>query len=120
MERALLFTLGGREYALRLAQVDGLCEPGPVRPVHDAPAGVTGLTEWRGRLVTVLDLAALLGAEGAEERASIVRLAPPLEHSALHVPAVMRLGWIEDEVAEAPRLLDPLALVTRTAADTGS
>jgi chemotaxis signal transduction protein len=129
-ERALIFELGDRCYALRLATVDGLSEPGPVRRVHDAPHGVLGLAEWRGRLVTVLDLGALLGAGPIDGPASLVGLASPLAHAALHVPAAIRIGRVTGsgdgrEARKplpgngAPDLIDPFALVQRVAARAG-
>ena len=59
-ERALLFEFDRRPYGLRLGSVAGLGEAGEIRSVAGAPSSVLGLSDWRGRLLTVVDLAALL------------------------------------------------------------
>jgi chemotaxis signal transduction protein len=99
-ERALLFEFSGRSYGLKLGAVEGLGEPGSIRSVAGAPDAVLGLSDWKGRLLTVVDLAALLGEQppAPEEREPcLVRLASPLEHTALWVPVAVRLGWVAAE-----------------------
>jgi hypothetical protein len=136
VERALLFELGGRSYGLRLSAVDGMGETGPVRRVPMAPDEVFGLTEWRGRLLTVLNLEILLGQDGGGSgEPCLVCLAPPLERTALWVPAGVRLGWVPSagetansqplhslprqappgRDADPPQLIEPSALVRRIA-----
>ena len=46
---------------MSLDRVAGVDDPGEMRIVPGAPPSVVGLTEWRGRVVTVLDLAILTG-----------------------------------------------------------
>jgi hypothetical protein len=103
-ERALLFELAGRSYGLRIGSIEGLGEADSIRAVAGAPPFVLGLCEWRGRLLTVVDLPALLGTGGLEAAAGerpaapcLVRLAAPLDRTALYVPAAVRLGWTAAE-----------------------
>ena len=99
-ERALLFTLGGELFGLRLAVVDGLGEPVPVSPVPGAPSVVLGLIEWRGRVLTLLDLPRLVDRPAENDDAiCIIRLAPPLERTALRVPGAVHLGWVSSDTA---------------------
>jgi len=112
-EMHLVFRLGEREYALALAAIDGLADVGPIRPVRQSPAGVLGLTEWKGQLLTVLDLPALLGQATPNGSASLVRLAPPLDQVALYLPGNLHLsseplGQSED----SPTVLQPQQLVS--------
>jgi chemotaxis signal transduction protein len=80
-----------------LEQVAGLMDAGPVRTVAGAPAGVLGLAEWKGRLLTVLDLPALIGEGPRPEPASLVRLGPPYPFTALYVPATVRMEALQAE-----------------------
>lgn len=89
--RYVRFRLRDREYAIPLGAVSGLAESRPIREVAGSPAAVLGITEWRGRLFTVLDLPALLGDGPGDGPPCIVRLAEPFEATALLVPAAVRL-----------------------------
>jgi hypothetical protein len=109
----LRFRLARGDYALPLASVSGLAEPGPVRAVPGAPAGVLGLVEWHGRLLTLLDTPRLLNDAPQDEPGCVIRLAPPLDHTGLHVPASI---WMEEASAEVT-LLNPAQLVTRLEAE---
>jgi chemotaxis signal transduction protein len=112
-EALLVLSLARGRYALGLGQVAGLAACGPLRGVPLAPPVVPGLTEWRGRLLTVVDLPAILG-EGPRGRwETLVRIAPPHEHTALFVPGPVHL--IRDGAcggAECARL-DPAAILAR-------
>lgn len=55
----------GERYALRLAQVGALFAAPAVRPVPGPFAELLGLAGYRGTLVPVFDLAALLGRPGS-------------------------------------------------------
>ena len=66
-ERVLLFMLGNRRYGLDAERIVGLAEWGVVFPVPGSHRSVIGLTEWRGEILTVLDLAPLLGIEATDE-----------------------------------------------------
>jgi len=93
-ERLLRFALGENEYALCLRGVAGLASLGPVRAVPGTPPEIVGLAEWRGSLLTVLDLPLLLGCpatEGDELEACLVRLAAPLRGVAFFLPAPVHL-----------------------------
>jgi hypothetical protein len=142
-ERALLFEFDRRAYGLRLASVDGLAEAGEIRGVAGAPSSVLGLSDWRGRLLTVVDLASLLNEAvpaGGRQDGCLVRLAPPLENTALWIPVAVRLGWVAAEPdapgaellhalsleapsaleRQRPRFIEPVALIRALAAQLES
>ena len=99
-----------RAYALPLSCVDGLGELGEICRVPGAPLGVLGLTEWRGRLLSVLDLPRLLDDVAHEGRPCLVRLAAPLTHCALYVPSSVRLERVKSVEADDPHAAtDPAA-----------
>lgn len=91
-QRVLLLELKRERYALSLDAVAGLGEPGPIRKVHGAPRAVLGLVEWRGRLLTVVDLPRLVDDEGCPGAPCIVRLGTPLDNLALYVPGSVKLA----------------------------
>ena len=127
--RVLMFDLESCRYALRAAAVNGLAECGPLREVPGAPPAVMGLVEWRGHLLTVLDLPQLLGHATPNGPACLIRLAPPLQGTSLFLPVNVRMatlaslavpptpaaepGTVEHE-GRLIRLIDPSTLVRRT------
>ena len=131
-DRLLLFDLEQAHYALRAAAVHGLAECGPVRRVPGAPPSVLGLVEWRGHPLIVLDLPALLGHGTPSGPPCLIRLAPPLQGTALFLPVHARMAsgpaleaaeaggkvLIEHE-GHAIHLVDPAALVKRAEREIG-
>jgi hypothetical protein len=89
--RVLLLDLGSQRFALRAEIVAGLAECGICYAVPGAPPEVLGLTEWRGSVITVLDLQPTVGDAPPETPPCLVRLRPPLQHIALHVRAGLSL-----------------------------
>ena len=90
--RLLMFDLDSCHYAIRAAAVTGVAECGPVREVPGAPRSMLGLAEWRGHLLTVLDLPRLLGHATPSGPACLIRLAPPLQGTSLFLPVNVRLA----------------------------
>jgi len=116
--RWLVLRLGRGSYALHVDDVSGVAEPSRLRPVPLAPSGVLGLGQWRGRLLTVIDLPQVLGELPLDGPATLVRLAAPLEHTALLVPGPLRLVAADDDGRDRPRIdgrdherLDPARVV---------
>jgi len=93
--RVLLFDLAGRTWALVASDVDGLADCGPIRSLPGLPAEVLGFVEWRGNVLTALDLPRLLGVEGGPAPPCLVRLARPHQRVALFVPAALRMVEID-------------------------
>ena len=121
-ERRIVFKLDGRGCALSLDRVAGVDDPGEMRIVPGAPRAVVGLTEWRGRVLTVLDLAIMTGAPPFSGLRCLVVLAPPLDGTAFLVPAPVDLRSHEppDGPSRNPStllLLDPVGLVSVVGAE---
>jgi hypothetical protein len=108
-EARLVFDLRRRRFALPLLAASGVMDPGPVERVPGSPPGVLGLGQWRGRIVTVLDLARLTGDEAGCGGPRWVRLAPPLEHLVLQIAASVEIA--EAGHASDRPLLDAAVLV---------
>lgn len=138
-----VFHLRGRAYALPAAAVEQVAAaPAPV-PVPTAPAHVAGVVHLRGRILTVIDLAAALGldeggASGGPHRRLIVVAAWPhpwafVADATVGVRAVTGATTDEDDAGpvrshavldgDAVTVLDLDALVgdlTAAGADPGS
>lgn len=70
----LVVRVGERQYAIPVAQVREVFRAERVTHVPGAPALVRGIVNVRGAVVTVLDLAELLGAGRAVTSTSVVLL----------------------------------------------
>jgi len=90
-ESLLHFEAGGRRFALPVTAIAEIREAGTVTPVPGTPAEIAGLIDMRGRIVTLMDLAAIFGLEAglAPDRLAI-QLAEPHGHLALLVPAAIQ------------------------------
>lgn len=108
-EKVLEIALPCGRYSLRLADVTGVAPPRALRSVPGAPESVLGLADWRGGLLTVLDLGRLIDERPAGAQPWLIRLAPPFENVALATGA---LPTIADGGGNAVRL-DPASLVER-------
>lgn len=96
---ALTFRLARRRYALPLDRTSGVRDLGAVRRIPNAPSPWYGLTDWGdGRVLNVIDLAAVLRDRAFEDARSLVRLRKPFDDLALFVPAHLGLGeWTPPE-----------------------
>lgn len=66
----LFFQADEQSYALEISSVEEVVPFVGLRPLADAPCGVAGLLNYRGSVMPVLDLSALLGGEPARNRLS--------------------------------------------------
>jgi purine-binding chemotaxis protein CheW len=55
------FTVGGVDYALPIGDVREICNPQPLVALPHAPAAVTGVTDYRGQVIPVIDLRVRFG-----------------------------------------------------------
>ena len=90
----LYFQFDGGPYALALEAVADVTVAGAIQQVPLSPPAVKGLAERRGRPVAVIDLPRLLddGVSSGRPGAHLIRLARPLDGTALWVPAEVFSG----------------------------
>lgn len=88
--RLLSVTLAGQEFGIPVTQVRDVLGPQRTTVVPLAPRGIAGLLNLRGRIVTVIDMRALLGlpANGTEARPMQVVVEHNEESFSLRVDAV--------------------------------
>lgn len=88
----LMFRAGGESAAVRAADVQKVTPVGHVSRLPRLPAMVAGITQHRGRVVTVVDAAQLLFRQGSVGHdlgaARLLILERPARHIALWVDAV--------------------------------
>ena len=68
------FHLAGKSFALPVSHVRGVHRAGQITPLPNSPTAVRGLTNLRGRVIAVVDLAAqlALGSTDIDERSRIL------------------------------------------------
>jgi purine-binding chemotaxis protein CheW len=120
----LVFRVDASLYALEGALVDHVSEIGRIVPVPTAPAHFAGVIHERGRVLAVVDLARIFGADGERAREGYRRLvALEIQGRSLVILAHEVLGLREvarDEIRSASReeavaageLVDPRGVVT--------
>ena len=103
-ERLLTVQLARHRWGLRLPELSGVCEVPALRALPGVTPAVLGLAHRHGRIVTVLDLPALLQDEpgvGAE----CLLLAPPRAQLAFWVRGQLRLQPLDLPADEQGPLL---------------
>ena len=95
-ERLLTVQLARHRWAICLPELAGVCELPPLRPLPGVPGPVLGLAHRHGRIVTVLDLPALLGDAPGEGPQTLLLAAPPRGQLAAHAEGELRLALSED------------------------
>ncbi len=102
-DQCVRFQLGGRTFGIPLAQIGEIAFVGRISRVPLAPPAIRGVTNWRGRVITLIDVATLTGralppARREEEKLALI-LGAPYEHLGLYVHAPVEIGTVEDRVS---------------------
>jgi purine-binding chemotaxis protein CheW len=97
----LIFSLSGSLYALDLAQVAEVGDPPLMWPIPLAPPCFSGVLNFHGDIVAVMDLAVFLGLDGPGKSGKIVVLQQEIASLAFLVDTVVRIVS-EDEVSFTP------------------
>ena len=90
------FRLGRDGFGLPLEQVREIVAAGAITQVPLAPAVIRGLSNLRGRVITLIDAATVFNrplppARAAEDRLALL-LGPPWEHLGVYVHAPVEIG----------------------------
>ena len=72
--RHVIFTLQGDRYGVLLSKVRTIVMPRPLTRVPRAPRAMLGIMNLRGRVVSVVDLAALLGLTSVATHGKVLLL----------------------------------------------
>jgi chemotaxis signal transduction protein len=129
MKNVIVFALGPDRYAVELRWVRDVFTLGHVTPVPHAPAALAGVVNYRGAIMPVLDVEALLDGErpsrgaahagqGAiliqdEDLAAALRVTSVFEVATLHLRLPKDAGMLLDSTGKRTPLLDPPTLLVR-------
>lgn len=114
------FRVASSNYALPVQMVREIVRSGHLTPVPRAPPGVLGISSFRGRVITVIDLGSRLGMAS-----SVVHpVAGPIKVPKLRILMVdvgtETLGYLVDEVLQVYRLSSrDIERATTVGADVG-
>ncbi len=113
----LLFRAGGERASVRSADVQKVTGVGHISRLPRLPAVVTGITQHRGRVLTVVDAAALLfgSTPTPTSESRLLILERPVRHVGLLVDAVDEI----EAVRLAPDLPDGVLPCLRVATHKG-
>lgn len=115
-QRLLVFDVCGLRYALKLEDVAEILEPSPTFAVPRAPAVFLGATNFHGRVVAVLDLAAFLGTGAFSEGGKYIVFNRELANLALGIGSTVDIVT-SDVILEEEESSDPLMGKTFIMAD---
>lgn len=105
MKQLLPFSLAYEQYALELQDIQEVVETRTIYPFPGAPAAVAGAIGFHGRIVPVVDLAALLGFPSGQLGARLIVLVNDHGPLALGVNRVHPIITLEKDFAG--QLLNP-------------
>jgi chemotaxis signal transduction protein len=84
--------VAGEQYALAVEHVAEVVELGTVTPVSGAPPSVLGLCNLRGEIVSVVDLASVLGLKRDEDPTRLLVATDSGRRAGLAIAAVIDVG----------------------------
>jgi chemotaxis signal transduction protein len=122
-ESHVVARLGSARYAVDLAVVAEVLPLPPTSRLPGAPLWLDGIANWRGRVLPVLDLRPLLGAERrpAASSARLIVMRHDGVEAGVLVDAVLGLMTCEGELREVPSTVPPAAasILSGTVEDGG-
>ena len=103
LSELVVVRLGGCRYALPMSSVAEVGRPPSLTRVPGLPVWVAGVANWRGRVLAVLDLRTLLGAEttAVDRRSRLVVLQHETVRVGLLVESVAGGAQLDPEAVEA-------------------
>jgi len=87
----MLFSAGGRRYAVAIDSVDGIAEMLPEYPIPHAPRFLRGVANIHGKLAAVIDLSLYLGTGPVKNGRNLLLLRMPGSALAIVVEQMERL-----------------------------
>jgi purine-binding chemotaxis protein CheW len=113
-ERLILFSLDGNRYALRLGDVAEVMEPPRIYHVPRVPQYITGIMNFHGTLVSVIDLANFLTGAPCHPRREVLVLDTRIANLALWVDSVENVRCadiIREESGNCEFLVEKLLMI---------
>jgi purine-binding chemotaxis protein CheW len=95
----MLFSAGGRRYAVDVEFVDEVAEMSPEYPIPDSPRFLRGVVNIHGKLATVVDLSIYLGTGPVKNGRNLLLLRMPGIALAIVVEQMERLFSSEEIIS---------------------
>jgi purine-binding chemotaxis protein CheW len=92
--------VAGEQYALAVEHVAEVVELGTVTPVSGAPLSVLGLCNLRGEIVSVVDLASVLGLKRDEDPTRLLVATDRGRRAGLAIDAVIDVAPLPESLPE--------------------
>jgi purine-binding chemotaxis protein CheW len=102
-QQLLVFSVGGENYGLELSWVKEVLPLPELLPVPHTPAWVAGVTGYRGRVLTVVDLCLFLAlpeVEMATDRQRLLVIEPPGMTFGLLVGGLRMVAYSDEELTK--------------------
>ncbi len=99
-KNVIVFSIGEESYAVRLGWIREVFSIGHVTPVPMAPAGIAGVVNFRGSIVSVIDLRAL--SRNVEQRAHAQQGESALLLEVNRTQVALRAGTIDEVSSLSP------------------
>ncbi len=97
----LEFRLGSDSYCVDIDCIDEIVNRSEIRSLPNTPPHVTGITDLRGTMTTVIDPAALLGLEKSVDQRRIIVL-----DGSTQADESSSVGWLVDDVTQVFEVAD--------------
>lgn len=98
----MLFSTGGRRYAVDVDAVDEIAEMLPEYPIPDSPRFLRGVVNIHGKLAAVLDLSLYLGTGPVKNGRNLLLLKMPGSGLAIVVEHMERMIFAEEIISSEP------------------
>jgi len=115
VNRLILFKVAGLIYALRLGDVAEVIEPPPIYPVPGTPGSFSGMINFHGNLVAVVDLADFMGRGGRNPNGQLLVVAASIANLALwveSVDSVCSADLVKEESASGEELVEKVLVIS--------
>jgi len=100
--RYMLFSAGGRRYAVDVSEVDEIAELLPEYPIPDSPRFLRGVVNIHGKLAAVLDLSMYLGTGPTNDGKNLLLLKMPGCGLAVIVAQMEHIIFASEIIASEP------------------
>jgi len=105
MNAYVRFLVAEEAYAVSVLNVLEVASLGEVTPVPGAPREILGVRNLRGKILPVIDLAALLGTHGSEAPGRLLVAESEGRQAGLAIDEVTEVGELAEPVEEAESAL---------------
>ena len=110
--RVILFKLSGETWGIDFKDIQEVLEVRRTTPVPKTPSFIPGVINQRGRIITVIDFALLLGEEeNSEQGTRIVHLRSDKGNVGLLIRSKLLMDSLPEKLVEAGKVVERSAII---------